>query len=719
MSTNKNIDRICVVITICAVVLTCLFMNGKALGLQAIVDEDAESYEGTAYFTASDMNGAWDTEDAVSITLMGDDAEISGNGAYVYDGDLYITGAGKYVISGESTGSIIVDAYDSSKVYILLDSVDIDCADDAAFKVEQADKVFLTLAEGSSNHFVSGSDYSDEAKEDGVTGAIFSHDDLTINGTGSLEVTAGFMHGIVAKDDLVITGGTILVTAPTDAIRANDSLRIMDANITVDAGDDGIVINHEDGYFYMESGTVDVTSKDDGFHSAGDVTIAGGDITVAAGDDGIHSDKAFEISAGNITITECYEGIEAITIDIDGGDILIYPEDDGLNANGGSGDMFGMGGGPGGMGGMGGRGMHGMGVSGDSISGDAVSGMPYMPPGMSDNMFRGMSDNGIPQGNEASSDGVSSDKASSDAASADASEDEETYVHINGGTLTIINNTGQDADGIDSNGDLIISGGTIRISLINNGNNSALDYGSESGGVAEITGGTVVACGNYSMAEQFDSSSTQASILYTYSEGAEAGTVVSLEDVDGNVILSYEAPQSFSSVNISCPEMQVGETYLIAIGGNAEEITLDEMSASYGDAASGGFGGNMNFGGMRPRGDFSGDTVSGQGGFPGHGRWGGSVSSDGTVSGDDAFMMPPGMDVSGNDMQDGGFMGGPGGQDDKSQTADQEEAAEAAALAVSGTDIREFGSDTWISLIASIIAIATGICFAAYYRRRR
>ncbi|MBR1523276.1 MAG: carbohydrate-binding domain-containing protein [Lachnospiraceae bacterium] len=692
MSTSKYIDRICVIITICAVILTAVFMNGKAIGIQAIVDEDAESYEGTEYFTANDMNSSWDTDGAVLIDLMGDNATIEGNGAYFYDGDLYITGAGKYVIGGVSYGSIIVDAYESSKVYILLDMVDINCKDDAAFKVEQADKVFLTLAEGSSNYFTSGEEYSEEALADGVTGAIFSHDDLTINGSGSLTVTAGYKHGIVGKDDVVITGGTISVSAPGDGIRANDSLRVMEADITVDAGDDGVVINHEGGYFYMESGSLDVTSADDGFHSAGDVTVAGGDITISADDDGIHSDTAFSITGGTVTISKCYEGIEAVTIDIDGGDTLIYPTDDGLNANGGSGDMFGMGGG--GFGGMGGHGMSGNFVSGNEVSGNRADMQGKMP----DMEFP---DDFDPQ------EGFTAASANNTATD-DDTEEEETYVHISGGTLTIINDSGQDADGIDSNGDIIITGGTVRVSLVNNGNNSALDYGSESGGVAEISGGNVIACGNYSMAEQFDSSSAQASILYTYSEGAEAGTTVALEDADGNVIMSYEVPQTFSSMNMSCPELKVGETYLVVIGDNVEEITIDEISASYGDAVSGGFGGNMNFGGMQSRGDFG-----GFGGRGGHGRRGDSVSSD--MSG-----MPPGMDGSGNgNMQMLSGNGGmPGGERMGESEAAEEDEDASEAFVVAGQSLSEFDSDTWAALAASIAALAAGIGIALWYKRR-
>ncbi len=635
MSANKNIDRICIIITICALILTVLFMNGQRLGINAIVDEDAEGYEGNEYFTANDMNGTYSTEDATVITLSGDTASFNGEGVYVYDGSVYITNGGVYLCSGTlNEGSIVIDAYNSSKVYLMFDGVDINCSDNAGVIVKQADKVFLTLKEGSENSITCGDTYSDEALADEINGAIFSHDDLTINGSGSLTVTAGYKHGITSKDDLIITGGSISVTAAADGLRANDNLRIMAADITVDAKDDGLVINKEGGSLYIESGNINIISADDGIHSAGDVGIAGGSLTIEAADDGIHSDTAFTISDGVILITECYEGIEAVTIDIAGGDTTIYPEDDGLNANGGSGNMFGMG--------------MGMGMNhGDKAGSDAEAAdtkeadaaeADTVEPDMlgearTDSAETVMEEEpDVAAGAAVSVSGSEEIKAAEESEESKESEEEETYVRITGGNLTIINESGRDADGIDSNGDITIEGGTIRVSLVNNGNNSALDYGMESGGVATISGGNIIATGNYSMAEQFDSSSSQASILYTYSAGAEAGTTVMLEDSEGNVILSYEVPQSFSSMNISCPEMKVGESYIVVIGDNVEEITIEEISASYGDAQSGGFGGNMNFGGMMSRGDFEGQRPEGQGGHMRRGERGSEEGGEASVS---------------------------------------------------------------------------------------
>lgn len=544
MSTHKNIDRICVVITVLSLLLTILFMNGEALGIEKIVDADAESYVGTEFFTANDQNGAWDTASATVIALNGSEVKITGTGAYAYDGGVVISNAGYYVISGTLTdGSITVDAYRSSKVWIMLSGVDITCSDDACIRVDQAEKVFLTLAEGSENTLSSGADYSSAALADGTDGAIFAHDDLTINGSGSLTVTAAYRHGIAANDKLVITDGTITVSAPQDGIHVNDSLCTMEAKLSVEAGDDGIDVDGEDGFFYMDSGILTVSSADDGIHTVGDLTIAGGTLQINAGNDGIHSDAAVTITDGSIEIPTCYEGIEAITIDISGGEIVIYPTDDGLNANGGSNPSGAMGQ----MGGMG------------------------TPPDLQASGSDGSGSLDAPEAMQSSS---------------QSSPESETWIRISGGSLSIINGTARDADGLDSNGDIIITGGTIRISLTGEGSNCAIDYGSESGSTATIFGGSVIACGGSSMAEGFSSSSTQGSILCSFTQTQAAGTAVCLLSADGSVLLRDTPACSFSSVVLSCPEMVEGETYTLVIGEQTQSVTLDSTSVTVGETGS-------------------------------------------------------------------------------------------------------------------------------------
>ncbi|MBE5850958.1 MAG: carbohydrate-binding domain-containing protein [Lachnospiraceae bacterium] len=526
MSTSKYFDRICVIVTVIALIITTLYMFGEKLGIRKIVDEDSEGYEAPSGFTDNDLNSDWDDSDATVITLNGDSAEISGDGAYQNDGNVVIANAGKYVVSGTlSDGSIVVDAYDSSKVFIRLAGVSVYCSNDAAFRVNQADKVFLTLAEGTDNSFESGSEYSESALSDNTGGTFFSHDDLTVNGNGSLTITAAYKHGIDCNDKLVIAGGNITINAPQDGIHANDGVNIINATLTINAEDDG---------------------------------INGGESVLVAG--------------GTINILGCYEGIEAVTVEIRDGELSIECTDDGINANGGSGGFGGM---PGGM------------------SGNFRGGMQSNPntdfePGAEppeDFKQKRLGQGEFPQPPEDGSDNENENA-------------EETWIHISGGNITILNSSGRDSDGLDSNGDIIITGGNILISLTGSGGNNAIDYGSESGGVCEISGGSVIACGSSSMAEAFSSTSTQGAILYMFSEEAEAGTPVTVSDSEGNNILSWEVPYSYSAVTISHPSMTVGNDYTIAVGESSETITLDEIATTYGEASQGGIGG-MGRGGFK------------------------------------------------------------------------------------------------------------------------
>ncbi len=544
MSTHRNIDKICIVVLVLTLLVTVVFMNGEKLGIEVIPDEDAESYTGTAYFTANDLDGTWsDNAYTTYITLSGDTAQIKGNGAYAYDGGVVITNGGWYVLTGTLTdGSITVNAYDSSKVWLRLNGVDVTCSDDACLIVDQADKVFLTLAEGSENSFTSGAEYSSDALEDSTGGTIFTHDDLTINGSGSLAITANYKHGIDANDSLVITGGTISITAPEDGIHTNDSFRFTAADLTVQAGDDAV---HSDGELYVESGT--------------------------------------------ILIPECCEGLEALTIDIAGGDITVYPSDDGFNANGGSSDTMGGMGMQGGMknrgemddsqGGMEHRG--GMGRHGETegeMSGDAPPDMPADAAGEQSGNAPPDMPADVPAGQSGEESGMTEEERASV-----PDEAEETYIRISGGTVTIINENGNDADGLDSNGSIYIDGGTVYISLKGEGSNNAIDYGSESGGECIVTGGRVLAFGASGMAEEFSSSSTQCAVLCNLSTTVQAGTTFKVTDANGTEIISYTPECSYSSIAFSVPELTIGETYTITCGEESVELTLDSTAVSVGN----------------------------------------------------------------------------------------------------------------------------------------
>ena len=690
MSTHKHIDLICVAVLLCTLLLTVLFINGESFGLETVVDGDAESSTDSIFFTRNDRDGSWTSDGATKITLAGDQAKVSGGGAYVYDGDVVIAQAGRYVISGTlDDGSIIVSANGSDKVWLLLNGTEIHCEDDACLRIEQADKVFLTLAPDTDNRMSGGAAYSETAAADKVGGVLFSRDDLTINGSGSLTITAAAKHGVDVNDELVITGGSIHIEAAEDAIHANDGLRIENAALKLNAEDEGLNLQGEDALLYIasgsfeiesggggiksageiliEGGTFDIHSQADGIHGAGSVAVTDGDFTIKVKDDGIHADQMASVSGGSVYISGCYEGIEAMTIDIMGGDIEIYPTDDGLNANGGGG---------------------------------------FGPPGM----FGQKTETG------------------------DNAAEEETWIHISGGSLTIVNKTARDADGIDSNGDILISGGTVRVSVPGSGSNNAIDFGSEGGGVCEISGGTLVACGASMMAENLSASSTQCSIFYSLGYTAEAETTVSLKDASGKVLLSYTAPCSFSTAALSCPEMQLGESYTVVIGDREEQITLETVNTT--NSSGGGFGGFGGFGGQGPgQRDWSPMDVDdeehptrrgrGMGMGPG-GMDPNNMSAPPDFGGEtpDFSNMPGPPDFGGEMPADMNGappdFGGERPQSDQRPEAGQREtvqpqetqAPEAAVTA----DPQPSGDQTWLLIGAAFLVLAAGIVFAAKYK---
>ncbi len=298
MASHRKIDSVCLIITAVTLLITVLFMCGESLGIRVIAADDGADaeYVSNEHFTGNDQNGTWDASSATVITLKGDSITISGGGAYAFGREVFITEGGRYLVSGElENGSIVVDAYKSSKVWIRLSGVTITREDDACIRVEQAKKVFITLTEGTENVLTSGETYSEKAAAEGRNGAIWSDDDLTVNGSGTLTVKAGYKHGIDANDDLVITGGTLHIEAAGDGLHANSNIRIMDAEIVIVAGDDGVQVQGKkddsgeikegSGYFYMESGSLTVFAIDKGLNTYGETQTPGGTRRIIDADD--------------------------------------------------------------------------------------------------------------------------------------------------------------------------------------------------------------------------------------------------------------------------------------------------------------------------------------------------------------------------------------------------------------------------------------------------
>ncbi len=421
-------------------------------------------------YTSRDLENVWDDGEATKVELSDESYTIQAAGIYVFSGTL-------------KNGQIIVEAGDTDKVQIVLNGVNIKCASGPGIMVENADKVFITLAEGSENAVADGKSY--ESAEDQPWGAIFSRDNLTINGSGKLTVKGNYNNGIVSKDDLKITGGEIEVTAKNDGLRGRDSVRIYDGKISINAAGDGIKSNNDE-----EEGK-------------GFVSIDGGEINIKnVSSQGIDAFYVAQVTGGTININSTNEGIQGKIVYIQDGILNISVSDDCLNAT-------------------------------DSTQ----------------------------TGSENAQNGV--------------------ILEIAGGTLNLSTTAG---DGLDSNGDLTVSGGTTVIQGSAGGAEVNLDYNGE--GV--ITGGTVIGVGNTQMAQNFGDDSTQGAILYGGSNYS-AGTTVTLSDSDGKKLSSIKAERDFSCVLVSSPDMKKGEIYTLKIGDDSQSIELSAIVISEG--ISGGMGG--------------------------------------------------------------------------------------------------------------------------------
>lgn len=594
-------------------------------------------------FTDRDSRTEYDPDKTVKIELNGSSAQTSGEGVQISGSTITVTEEGVYLVTGAlEDGMLMVDAPDTAKLQLVFDSADITSSTSAPLYIKEADKVFVTLV---GENFLSNGGGFTAVDENNIDGAVFSKQDLTFNGSGSLTVTSPAGHGIVCKDDLVFTGGSYNIAAASHAIDANDSVRIKDAAITAQAGKDGIHAENSDdsekGFVYIASGSLQIESEgdgisagaylyaadgtveilagggyengtkqaseawgafgrggggprrdgtadgttgatpserptgempgggrsgggrpggemptgempeggrpgnattgatsvaskmsvmdtsgtvaedsstsmkglkasgsllieggtftidaaDDGIHSNTSVTIHGGSFEIASGDDGVHAEDTLTVTAGTIHITHSYEGLEALHLSLEGGEIDLAATDDGLNAAGGA-DQSGLGG--------------------------------------RDGMFGGPMRGGS-----------------------------EGSIIISGGTISI-NASG---DGIDANGTLEITGGYTTVTGPTQGDTSTLDYDVS----GAISGGIFIGTGASSMAQTFTDSAQ--GVISVNAGRQSAGTEIILTDDAGTVILTHAPALEYEIVILSAPTVKSGESYTLSVGNTVQSVT--------------------------------------------------------------------------------------------------------------------------------------------------
>lgn len=587
---------------------------------------EAGTFSSADMFTERDLAGTYEESGAVYVTLSDDGITGETDGVAINGQTMTITAEGTYIFSGTlSEGQIVVDA-DNAKVQIVFDNVDITCASSAAVYVKSAEKVFVTLAEGSQNTLRNTDEYV-AIDDNNIDAVIFAKSDLTLNGTGSLTIVSAEGHGIVSKDDLKITGGTYDITAAGHALSGKDSVRIADGTFILTAEKDGIHAENADdeekGYIYIADGDFTITSDGDGMDASNIVQIKDGTLDITAGGGAANSLKTHES-------------------DVPGG------PGGGMPQNGEKPD---------------GESMPQMGEKPD---GENMTEMGKRPDGTTPPEKPSQTDQSDTADETAAPDNATDHQSSSAETTEDTTTDESgtstkgikagggmylnggtyqidsaddsihsnanitiadgTYtlatgddgVHaddaliVNGGTITVtesyeglegltvtindgtiditasddgINTAGEKmelnggyihilagGDGVDSNGDLTINGGEIYIDGPSDNGNSAIDYGDRSS--AYVNGGTLVAIGSSGMAEVMSDSSKQKVLMVKLGEQMEAGNVV-LTDSEGNVIVSYTALKTYDCVIISTAEVESGATYTLTTSGTTTEVTAE------------------------------------------------------------------------------------------------------------------------------------------------
>lgn len=579
-----------------------------------------------------------------NITLSPDGSTSTDASVRIDGQTVTITQAGTYQIAGTlDDGALIVESGENAKITFVLGGVSIKNSTGAAIQIATADDVTIELAEGTTNVLQSGEEVdiaTATEDEEASGGALQSKVDLKIKGKGSLTVLGYLNNGIHCTKDLKIKNGNISVTALGHGIKGKNSVTVSGGTVTVTSGKDGITSdeteNEEKGFVTIEDGEIIITSagdgvsaettltvtgsvisiisgggsanaqqktdnmrdwwdfdnsasddnsasckglkagkalvisggsitidaQDDALHTDGDMTISGGECILSTGDDGAHAALSLTVLGGKITVLTSYEGLEANQITLADGELDITATDDGINANGGS-DGFsggfggGFGGGRGGMGGsFGGRRNDTNNHSGDMTppDGNAPSGNPPTMPGQD----------------------------AADSTTTDDTSDKQPVLLITGGKITV----NADGDGLDSNGNLRVEGGDITINGPANGGNGAIDIGTENGGAGVIAGGTLIALGASSMAENFGSTSTQCAFLVTMNSFG-AGETIIITDSQGNVLYTGVTVKSANSVVFSSADLVVGETYTVTIGSTSATVT--QSSTVVGN--SNGFGG--------------------------------------------------------------------------------------------------------------------------------
>lgn len=589
--------------------------TGNAETISAVVETSQSERTGTAVFSNRDLDASYSEADSIAVVLNGNDISCASKNAAISGTTLTIQEEGTYLLSGTlEDGSIIVDADKTDKIQLVLSGVSIHSETSAPIYVRQADKVFVTLGEGTQNSLSNGGSFTPDG-DTNIDSVIFSRDDLTLNGTGSLSITSPVGHGIVSKDSLRITGGTYAIEAESHGLSGKDEVSIASGSFDIISGKDGIHgENDEDaslGSVYLENGSYRITAGGDGISASGSCRIADGEYIITAGggsengqqhtanqgfgrgekDGSTPADRQqFEdfpeqrtggkggmgsngmdhmnqmpangenpAAPAAETDTVSTKGIKAGSLIIEEGSFNVDSADDGLHSNGSlalQGGTFEIASGD--------DGIHGdetVTIESGSISitqsYEGIEGQHVVIQGGDITLVA--TDDGLNAagGMDGSGFGRRSDTFTT--------SDDTPSIVISGGSVHIT----ASGDCLDANGTLEITGGTVTVSGPNYGDTSVLDYDIS----GTISGGTFIGTGSARMLQSF--SDSKQGVISVNVGTQSAGTEIVLADSDGNKLLSYTPAFDYEIVILSSPAVKSGESYTLSVGNTTQSCTAE------------------------------------------------------------------------------------------------------------------------------------------------
>ena len=546
------------------------------------------------------------SEDAVRITLAGSGASCANSTVVIDGGTVTITAGGTYILSGTlDDGMVIVDADKTEKVQLVLDGVTIHSETSAALYVRQADKVFVTMTQGSVNTLSNGGSF-EAIDENNIDAVIFSKDDLTLNGSGTLTVESPAGHGIVSKDELTVTSGTYEISAASHGMTAKDGIGLANAAFTIVSGKDGIHAENSDdeaaAYVYIQSGSYHITAEGDGISASGDLTVIDGSFELLCGGGSANGTKSSSDAWGqfqggfgggmggrgsmggkggkssqgsigyygqsdvtaatsdNSDDSTSIKGLKAGgLLTVNGGDFSIDAADDAVHSNGDlivNGGSFQIA--------TGDDGFHAdndLTVNDGTIviteSREGIEGTHVTISG--GDITLTAEDDGINAMGGKDSSGFSG----RDAFGGWGGSSSSGSILIEGGNLYIQSS----GDGLDANGTLTITGGYTVVCGPTQGDTATLDYDVS----GTITGGTFLGTGASGMAQSF--SAAEQGVIAVNVGNQSAGSTVTLKDASGNTVCSFTPALSFAVVILSDSSLASGQTYTLTAGSYSGTVT--------------------------------------------------------------------------------------------------------------------------------------------------